>query len=351
MDANTFWNGVELSSALTKRGERLTAIKDNLSLYHKATVGDKDKRLQELARAIALYAKAKDWKGPGTPVGERDKKGAVKNTITTLIAQVDAHLARSASGNTTIWQRVQATPMAAAAPQGTPHTQEQILAAIEKMDDLRTILVCDIPIGPRLYIVEKTSSSLVDQAKINLAKVDNPAGWITLGRGVLTNQMGKCWSCAAAAIYRFVADPQFDRIRIESAGAAGYDHHFVVLNRTAGDGKISTWNEQAVIVDLWQANLHNWDKRKPGTPTTAQLSYKCKDPDFPYGKGEMTFFCDFRPQDRAQQRADAGHVGKFVQANVANKAWESLSTCMNEHVLKKKKIGKACPCSGWCDKA
>jgi len=122
MKADTFWNGVELSSTFSKRGEKLTAIKDQLNLYHKAAATDKDKRLQELAKAIAIYAKAKNWDGQG-PVGERDKNGKVKNTITDLIKQVDAHLVRSSS-KSKIKERVQLLLKPMDAPTST--------AAIEK---------------------------------------------------------------------------------------------------------------------------------------------------------------------------------------------------------------------------
>jgi hypothetical protein len=122
MSADTFWSGVKVDWSIGKRGQKLTAVKDRLSDYHKA-VTDKDKKpLQDLAEAIATYAKAKAWKGPGNPVGERDRNGNVKNTITNLIKQVDAHLARS-SDKKTIWERVRLR-RAVAVPTST--------AAIEK---------------------------------------------------------------------------------------------------------------------------------------------------------------------------------------------------------------------------
>jgi hypothetical protein len=221
---------------------------------------------------------------------------------------------------------------------------------IEEMADLKTIFVCDIPTGTSrgAYLTEKSTGSIVDMAKINIAKTTEPAGWLNLGRAVLTNRMGKCWSCAAAVIYKLVTDPRFDTVRIESIGAKGYDHHFVVINRNQGDvTNMSTWNNEVILIDAWQANLDKWTKVPPDQPKAAKLCYG-KTSDFPY-KSEIKCFCAFEPVDRRRHRDSAGEVGKFIQAAIIERSRRLLKECCENHLGRGLK-SSSCQVSGFCDK-
>jgi hypothetical protein len=227
---------------------------------------------------------------------------------------------------------------------------DEIMAGIEKMADLKAIFVCDIPTTTsRVYLTEVSSSALVDSSKVNLGNVRTASGWLILGKMVLTNRMGKCWSCAAAVVYKLVADPRFDAIRIESIGAVNFDHHFVVINRdpTTNVESMQTWNPDAILVDAWQANLQNWSSVDPLQPKDAQLAYTWK--NFPYSESIVRFFCAFEPRDRATHRGALTSVGKFVQGDVVTKSWRALRTCYEEHYRKGQKA-LGCPVSGWCDK-
>jgi hypothetical protein len=228
--------------------------------------------------------------------------------------------------------------------------QAEMMKWIEEMQDLKTILVCDIPTQTSgVYLTERNTGSLVDNAKINIAKTGQPTGWLNLGRGVLTNRMGKCWSCAAAVIYKIVTDQRFDRVRIESIGAKNYDHHFVVINRDPSTdvANMGTWNKDAILIDAWQANLTNWLTTSPDRPKQAQLCYG-KVSDFPY-QSEIKFFCAFEPGNRSEHQGSAGQVGKFIHAATVRTSWGLLKTCFSEHYTKNQK-NKSCEVSGFCDK-
>lgn len=228
--------------------------------------------------------------------------------------------------------------------------QAALMKWIEEMQDLKTIFVCDIPTGAfRVYLTERSTGALVDNSKINIADTSAPEGWLKLGRGVLTNRMGKCWSCAAAVIYKLVKDPRFDSVRIESIGAEGYDHHFVVINRDSSTNvtEMSTWNSDAILIDAWQANLDNWTGLRPDQPKAANLCYG-KTSDFPY-KSQIRFFCAFEPADRSQHRESAGEVGKSVQGQTISGSWQKLKTCYVNHFGMNKK-NPSCEVSGFCDK-
>lgn len=231
-------------------------------------------------------------------------------------------------------------------------TPAEMMKWIEAMQDLKTIFICDIPTGTRgVYLTERSTGALADNAKVNIAKISNPDGWLNLGRSVLTNRMGKCWSCAAAVIHKIVTDSRFNSVRVESIGAKDYDHHFVVINRDPGTDvkNISTWNDGAILIDAWQANLNNWVDVSPGQAKETKLCY-AKGDDFPY-KSEIKFFCAFEVHDRPQHRVTAKEVGIFVsqQAQTIRASWERLKTCYQNHFLKGQK-NPSCPVSGFCDK-
>jgi hypothetical protein len=226
----------------------------------------------------------------------------------------------------------------------------ELVKWIEAMDDLKSIFVCDIPTGVQgVYLTEKSTTGLVDNSKINIARTDRQGGWLNLGRGVLTNRMGKCWSCAAAVIHKLVTDPRFDAVRIESIGASGYDHHFVVINRDSATtvADMSTWNKDAILIDAWQANLTGWTMADPSKSKKAQLAY-LGGVDFPY-KSVVRFFCAFEPADRVQHREAAGEVGKSVQGATITRSWELMRKCYLEHFSRGVKSA-SCPVSGFCDK-
>jgi len=227
---------------------------------------------------------------------------------------------------------------------------EELIGTLEAMQELKTLMIADISLGRfGFYLTEKTTNQLAEQPKILLGRMENPEGWISLGRAVLTHKVGKCWSCAAAAIYKLVVVPEFDLVRFESVGATNNDHHFVVVNRDPGTDvtDISTWNADAFVVDLWQANLHGWHSRQPGSPTQSQLCWK---PDeYPYKESPVKLYCAFEPADRARVKDSVQDVGKQLQGQAIAHGLKQLQTCYNEHFLKGQRSA-TCTCSGWCDR-
>jgi hypothetical protein len=117
--------------------------------------------------------------------------------------------------------------------------------------------------------------------------------WVELGRRAKNAEYGRCFTCAGVAVHSLVMNPAFDRLTIESVGAVGYDHHFVLVGRTGGEVGSATppaMDSKALVIDVWQAN-------QGGTPPATTWA------DFTYNKEtELKVFSVMRPQDRAALR-------------------------------------------------
>jgi hypothetical protein len=133
-----------------------------------------------------------------------------------------------------------------------------------------------------------------------------PAYWLKLGKLALNRKLGKCFSCAAAAVYTLVHDPNFDRYRIEVVGCADTDHYIVVVGRSGGRnrrvtlqrnpylgiGPASGWGAAAIVVDIWQANHNN---EVPAKKATDCIYTKEANVNYPR-------FCCFEPSERKAHR-------------------------------------------------
>lgn len=113
--------------------------------------------------------------------------------------------------------------------------------------------------------------------------------WVKLGEKALKAEYGRCFSCAGVAIYSMVMNPKFDGKVLESVGAPEYDHHFVLVGRTAV-GTTDPPGDDELVVDIWQANQSG---DSPVTPWK----------NFTYNKAtKLKVFCVLRPEDRSALR-------------------------------------------------
>jgi hypothetical protein len=234
-------------------------------------------------------------------------------------------------------------------PAKAPSSATELRALVEKMADLKNIVVSDIPLGYKKYLTEKLTNDLAEAPRGFLKDLAKRKGWLDVGKSVLTNKVGKCWGCASAAIYKLVADGAFDGVVIESMGVVDNDHHFVAVNRDSSTDvtKMSTWNAEAFIVDPWQANRLDWTTRAAGTPTKSQLCWSAS--DYPYKDSTMKSFCGFEPKDRTADRESLQAVGKSLHGAGVATGLAALQKCFVNHVSAKKKFRSACVCTGWCD--
>lgn len=121
-----------------------------------------------------------------------------------------------------------------------------------------------------------------------------PDFWADLGRRALENEYGRCFTCAGAAIYKLVMNPAFDGLVIESVGATTYDHHFVLVGRSAGavgsTDPPTSEDRGVMVIDVWQAN-------QGGAPPACQWK------DYTYkNETELKVFCVIKTEGRTQLR-------------------------------------------------
>ncbi|HEX8430979.1 MAG TPA: hypothetical protein VF625_06815, partial [Longimicrobium sp.] len=150
-------------------------------------------------------------------------------------------------------------------------------------DDFQTTIQKGMASTP---VVKKTGCS---KDKV----LEQPEYWALLGRMVLKSRKARCFSCAAAAVYSLVMDPECDSLVIASVANESFDHHFVVVAKSEGDLKAG----RAYAIDIWQANL---DKS----------SYVQSLDTFRYTKGKTKVFCLLMPEERAGLRAWVETAGK-----------------------------------------
>jgi len=234
-------------------------------------------------------------------------------------------------------------------PAKAPNSAAELRALVEKMADLKNIVVSDIPLAYKKYLTEKLTNDLAEAPRGFLKDLSKPKGWLDVGKSVLTNKVGKCWGCASAAIYKLVADAAFDGVVIESMGVVDNDHHFVAVNRHPSTDltRMSTWNGEAFIVDPWQANRLDWTTRAAGTPTKSQLCWSAG--DYPYKDSTMKRFCGFDPKHRSGDRDNLQALGKSLHAAGIASGLAALQKCYVSHFSEKKKFKATCACTGWCD--
>jgi hypothetical protein len=190
-------------------------------------------------------------------------------------------------------------------------------ALLRHYPTFRNIEITDRPTGAAGQYAF-TDGNAYSEADRNLAvgetpeggghKQDEPRYWLRLGRRVVTPQQdgtcyGRCFSCAAAAIYTMVMDPAFDGYLIEHVGATSYDHHLVLLGRpnatgTKGEGldTRASWTTKTVVVDIWQGNLNGNDD----FVGLASMNT--------YAASMLRFFCAFPTRTRSADREFAARL-------------------------------------------
>ncbi|MDI1443675.1 hypothetical protein [Polyangium sp. 6x1] len=178
---------------------------------------------------------------------------------------------------------------------------------------LKNIEITDRPTGVpgaydftagNVFAEQDRNHANIDTTEVRENKQYEPKLWLRLGRRVVTPQTdgkgyGRCFSCAAAAIYKMVMDPAFDDYMIEHVGAEDYDHHLVLVDRPSAtgvngnglnDGK-AAWLSSAAAIDVWQGNLN-------GNTKYASIAS-----DNVYVAGStLKWFCAFPPSRRALDR-------------------------------------------------
>jgi hypothetical protein len=177
--------------------------------------------------------------------------------------------------------------------------------------DWASVNVTDIPIkgNPGKYTF--TPENAISESDRTLAlihlgfgrnKETTPEYWLTLGYLMhkRTEKYGRCFSCAAYAIFCLVAAPELDDILIEHVGAKNFDHHLLLLDRTNADGSSNAglnshelWQD-AYVIDVWQGNLDAADQ----LPRAYLQSAK----DHRYAKSDLKLFATFPPSKRIEHR-------------------------------------------------
>jgi hypothetical protein len=111
-----------------------------------------------------------------------------------------------------------------------------------------------------------------------------PEYWAELGRLVAKHKFGRCYSCAALAVYTLVMDTSYDDLLIAVVGNEAFDHQFVVV------GTESDISEQkGYAIDIWQSNVDG------KTPFVMPVNENI------YSKGAK-LACVLHPEDRAKVR-------------------------------------------------
>lgn len=261
------------------------AVREEVLSVEREGQGKKHANKDKMRNAVIAEAMAEWYRVEGARIlaelaAESDDAGALERAAGLL-----------ASGNTDSWfNDLPPEAMGQVGAAATAHHENlQGDGFPQDQFDAKVAAAVEVKVVDR---ARQRKGQLKDKAK--LATGDY---WVEIGKLVKKEDYGRCFSCAGLAIEGLVMNPAFDRYTIESVGACGFDHHFVLLGRTGGDVGSTTPPDASdtttLVVDIWDGN----QQKKPPMRLWSQFTYNAET--------KLKVYCVITPEERTALRERA----------------------------------------------